>query len=412
MKWASCCVARSRKSLQSNLASQRLAIPLTRWAERRLRNFEHETGSSKIATLTGATILGERAAIGAFNIPGKVSAGPGSSRLYETRDHRWFALTIPRPADREYLPAGFGGQALDGWDSDAITRAVARHDCDELLGTGRALGLPVAAVDEEPASPAVVVLETGQQRHRATDSRPLVIDLSAIWAGPLAGHLLWQAGAEVVKVESSGRPDELRQFDPGMFELLNQGKENIVVDFSSEVEKAALLGLIRRADIVIESSRVRALRQLGIDADALVRDAPGLVWLTVTGHGANGEAANWAGIGHDCGIAGGLSRALVEVTGAVGYVGDAIADPLTGILAALEGWRAWKAGEARRIGFALSAVVALALLDERDHDRSLLDAELRAWGDAIGQPFPAIAMRVVTGEVRTLGADTVKWLAC
>src|SRR5690606_6711881 len=139
---------------------------------------------------------------------------------------------------------------------------------------------------------------------------PLVVDLSAIWAGPLAGHLLWLAGAEVVKVESRRRPDEMRAVDPGLFELVNQGKANLAVDFSSDAGKTALLDLIRRADLVIESSRVRALRQLGIDADALVREVPGLVWLTITGHGARGEAADWTGIGHDCGVAGGMSRAL------------------------------------------------------------------------------------------------------
>lgn len=389
--------------------SEGAAIPLARWAERRLRDFELGTDSPAIS---GMTLLGERAAIGGYIVTGKVSAGPGSSRLYQTRDHRWFALTLPRPADREYLPALFGDETLDAWDSDAIARAVARHDCEHLLATGRALGLPVAAVDEEPAAEPVTVLKTGAHRWRSPESRPLVIDLSAIWAGPLAGHLLWRAGANVVKVESRSRPDELRQFDPGMFSLLNQGKANVAIDFSSEAQKHALTGLIRRADIVIESSRVRALRQLGIDADALVREVPGLVWLTITGHGATGEAADWAGIGHECGIAGGLSRALAELTDEVGYVGDAIADPLTGILAALEGWRAWKTGRACRLGFALSAIVALALQEERDHDPDLLEAELRAWAAAIGEPFPAIAMRPVTAEVRALGADTGEWLAC
>jgi len=375
-----------------------------------LREFERETGSPALAALSGATITGERAALAGFRVPGKISAGPGTSRLYETHDKRWFALTIPRPADREYLPALFGDETLDIQDNEAIARAVARHDCDHLLETGRALGLPVAGVDEKPLSPAVCVLETGPHRERGPGSKPLVIDMSAIWAGPLIGNLLWLAGAEVVKVESANRPDEMRTVDPGIFDLLNQGKASIAVDFASEAEKAALVGLIRRADFVIESSRVRALKQLGIDADALVREVPGLVWLTVTGHGATGEAANWAGIGHDCGVAGGLTRALAEVTGAVSYVGDAIADPLTGIFAALEGWRAWKTDRACRLGFAMSAVTALALAEERAHDPDLLKAELRDWGAAIGQPFPAVAMRKVTGDVQAFGADTSEWL--
>ncbi|MDG2003702.1 MAG: CoA transferase [Novosphingobium sp.] len=398
--------------MPSNAASQGLAIPLARWAERRLRNFERETRSPDLTTLRGATLVGERAALGGFKVPGKVSAGPGTSRLHKTRDNRWFALTIPRPADRDYLPALFGDEALDPWDDDAISNAVARNDCEHLLDVGRALGLPVAAVDQETTTPAISVLQSGPPRHREPGSKPLVIDLSAIWAGPLIGNLLWLAGAQVIKVESKSRPDEMRAIDSGLFERVNQGKDNIVVDFSSEAEKAALNDLIRRADFVIESSRVRALRQLGIHADALVREVPGLVWLTVTGHGATGEQANWAGIGHDCSVAGGLTRALAEVTGEVGYVGDAIADPLTGILAALEGWRAWKAGSACRLGFALGGVVSLAIAEERKHDAAQLEQELRDWGRAIGQPFPAIPMREASEEVRAVGADTATWLAC
>jgi len=398
--------------LPNNAPHPAPAIPLTRWADRSLREFEEETGSPALAPVTGAVLLGERAALGGFRVPGKTSAGPGTSRLLETRDKRWFALTIPRPADREYLPALFGDESLDIHDQDAITRAVARHDCRQLLETGRALGLPVAALDEEPTSPAVTVLERGLYRKRQESERPLVIDLSAIWAGPLAGNLLWLANADVVKVESIGRPDKMRSVDPGLFDLVNQGKANVAVDFSDEEQKAALLDLIRRADFVIESSRVRALRQLGIDAAALVREVPGLVWLTITGHGASGEQAGWAGIGHDCGVAGGLSQALAEAAGEPGYVGDAIADPLTGIFAALEGWRAWKRGEACRLGFAMSGIVAHALAEECAQDPALLKSELRAWGAAVGEPFPTVAMRPITGEVRALGADNGSWLPC
>jgi crotonobetainyl-CoA:carnitine CoA-transferase CaiB-like acyl-CoA transferase len=239
-----------------------------------------------------------------------------------------------------------------------------------------------------------------------------VVDLSAIWAGPLIGHLLWLAGAEVVKVESLARPDLIRRDDAATFDLINQGKASVVVDFHSATEKAALMDLIRRADFVIESSRPRALRHLGIDADALVREVPGLVWLSVTGHGATGEAANWAGIGNDCGVAGGLSRALADVTGQVGYVGDAIADPLTGITGAIVGWRAHVAGEACRIGLAMSAITAHALAEERAYDPAALAAELRGWAAAEGLPFPTVPRRKMFAPVHELGADTAAWFPC
>lgn len=388
------------------------AIPLARWADRQLRLLAGETGSPRIAALDGATIVGERGANGGYVVNGKVSAGIGGSRLMPTRDHGWFALTIIRAEDRELLPALFGDADIDITDNEAIARAVARHDCAELVARGRLLGLPVASADEVPASAPVELMAQGPRRERDAGHRPLAVDLSAIWAGPLAGHLLWLAGAEVIKVESLTRPDLIRRDDPATFDLINQGKASIVVDFADKAQKAALIELIRRADFVIESSRPRALRHLGIDADALVREVPGLVWLTVTGHGATGEAASWTGIGNDCAVAAGLSRALAEASGEIGYVGDAIADPLTGIIAAREGWHAYRHGEACRIGFAMSAITARALAEERAHDPALLDAELRGWGAAIGRRFPHVPRRPLLAPVREFGADTARYLPC
>ena len=91
----------------------------------------------------------------------------------------------------------------------------------------------------------------------------LVIDLTAIWAGPLAGHLLWLAGAEVVKFESLTRPDLIRRDDPATFGLINQGKDSVLLDFASERQKAALIDLIRR----------RSLEQAYLDALATLPEA-------------------------------------------------------------------------------------------------------------------------------------------
>jgi len=386
------------------------AVPLARWADRQLRVLAAETASPAIAALDGATLVGERGSNGNFTINGRVSAGIGGSRMMRSRDGGWFALTLLRAEDRELLPALFLGDAIDTASNDAIEAAVARHDIAGLLERGRALGLPVASADETPAAPPVEVLARGPVRPRPPGHRPLVIDLSAIWAGPLIGHLLWLTGAEVIKVESLTRPDLIRRDDPATFDLINQGKASVAVDFASEREKAALVGLIRRADFVIESSRVRALKHLGIDADALVREVPGLVWLSVTGHGARGEAANWAGIGNDCGVAAGLSRAMAEASGAIGYVGDALPDPLTGITGAIHGWLAYQRGEAQRIGLAMTAIAARALNEERAHDPGLLASELRGWAAANGLPFPKRPRRPLTAEVRPLGADTARYL--
>jgi hypothetical protein len=271
--------------------------------------------------------------------------------------------------------------------------------------------MAIAAGDEQTEAPAVAQLASGAKRAGSTGRPPLVIDLSALWAGPLAAHLLWLAGADVVKVESLSRPDAMRTGDPVLFALLNQGKDSVQIDFASPEGRTALLSLLQRADIVIEAARPRALRQLGIDAEALVLARPGITWITITGHGATGAAADWIGFGDDCSVAGGLSAALAEASGAWGFAGDAVADPLTGIVAARKAWRNWQWGTSRRIALSMSTIAAMALAEERLHDPQMLHRELCDWAAARGKPIATTPARQPQAELRPLGADTGKWLA-
>ena len=122
--------------------------------------------------------------------------------------------------------------------------------------------------------------------------------------------------------------------------------------------------------------------------------------------------ADWVGFGDDAAVAGGLAAAVLQAEGTVGFGGDAPADPLTGIVAALAGWRAWRSGRARRIGFSMSGVVATALAQERAAGAAELNAILQAWSRATGSPFPVPPPRAVKAAVRTLGADNDLLLAC
>ncbi len=354
--------------------------------------------------------MGERAALNRFAIPGLVSAG-GGCKLLRAQDG-WIALNLARPDDRHLLPALFGDAGLDITDDAAIAARIAASECTALLAQGRALGLAIAAADEIPECPPAEVLKHGPERAPPQRPRPLVLDLSALWAGPLAGHLLWLAGAEVVKIENPRRPDSLRDGDPALFARLNQGKSSIVLDMATPAGRGALLALIARADMVIEAARPRALAQLGIDADALVAVQPGLVWVTITGHGARSPQRDWVGFGDDTAVAGGLTAALFQASGTIGFGGDAPADPLAGIVAALAGWRAWRSGKAQRIAAAMSGIVAAALDEERAIDPAGLTATLRDWNEARGKRFPAYAPGPVTAAIPTLGADNGQWLAC
>jgi crotonobetainyl-CoA:carnitine CoA-transferase CaiB-like acyl-CoA transferase len=166
----------------------------------------------------------------------------------------------------------------------------------------------------------------------------LAIDLSALWAGPLCGQLLRQTGVRVIKVESAARPEPSRQTLPVFFDQLNAGKESVVLDFDDRANRVRLRRLIEAADIVISSARPRALEQLDLDPAELVRDRPALVWIAITAHGWHGSAGQRVGFGDDAAAAAGLVATGDD--GRPAFMGDAIADPLTGLSAAAAALRA------------------------------------------------------------------------
>jgi hypothetical protein len=379
-------------------------IPLAWSADAAVARLAMATGSSAIAELDGTTLLGERAMLGGFTIPARTSAG-GGCRLFDAQDNA-IALNLARSADRELLCALFETDALDISDDTDIARHIASRTAAWLVERGRVLGLAIAGEHEVAPSPLRPCVELVTSEPAARPGRPpRVLDLSALWAGPLAAHLLWLAGADVVKVESKRRPDAMREGDQAFYRLLNQGKASVALDLADPEDRQGLLQLIAASDIVIEAGRPRGLAQLGVDADAILRGTPGLVWISITGHGARGEPANWVGFGDDCGVAGGLSTALHAVSGKTGFVGDAIADPLTGLMAAHAAWQAWAAGRGVRLALAMSHVVASCLAEERNVRPEQCAQELRQWAASAGKPFPEVRRRRA-GPVRPLGADT------
>jgi hypothetical protein len=361
-------------------------IPLGGWANRQLAALAEGSGSSEIAKLTGSGLLAERALLGGFCVPGDISAG-GGCKLYRTADGM-IALNLSRPDDRDLLPALFENAEANEAD---VAAHIAAHPEGWLVARGRELGMAIAGVSENRSVASAAVEMFGLNSDRPAPARPpRILDLSALWAGPLVGRLLRLAGGSVAKLESRSRPDALREGDPALFERLNTGKRHVGHDLQSAGGVAALRAEIADADIIIEAARPRALLQMGIDVEAEVHVRPSLIWLTITGHGVRGDAANWVGFGDDAGVAGGLTAALRQATGKAGFVGDAIADPLTGIFAARTAWDAWCAGTAGRFVFSMSAIVAQALSDETAHDPAGLKAQLLHWSTAVGTPFSTI----------------------
>mgnify|MGYP000350017947 CR=1 FL=1 len=180
----------------------------------------------------------------------------------------------------------------------------------ELLG--------LAAAPVVPASPVVPDVELPPRPVAGL----LVVDFSALWAGPLCAQLLGLAGARVVKVETPTRPDGARRGHPGFYDLLHAGHRSVALDPDEPSGRRALRALVERAGIVIEASRPRALARFGLDADAAV--AAGTTWISIT---AAGRASERVGFGDD--VAAGAGLVAREPGGVPLFAGDAIADPLT-----------------------------------------------------------------------------------
>ncbi len=315
-------------------------------------------GGARTLDLDAGALLGERAALLGLHRGGRISPG-GSCRLLRTADG-WLALNLPRPDDIALLSAWLGeGEQEDPWAFAA--ERLARSVASEAVARARLLGLAVALAVEPPARPpgwcrVTTLGKTAAQRR----GPPLVVDLSVLWAGPLCTHLLAQTGARVLKIESSSRPDGARAGAAAFFDLMNAGKASVTLDFDSEAGRAQLRALLECADIVVESARPRALAQLGIDAEELIRSRSGLTWLGISGYGRREPGAGWIAFGDDAAVAAGLACAT-GARDAPLFCGDAIADPLTGLHAALAALASYHSGGGHLLDLALCDVTAHAL---------------------------------------------------
>ncbi|KUI19786.1 acyl-CoA transferase [Mycobacterium sp. GA-1285] len=315
--------------------------------------FETFTG----VRVDAAELIGGRAALLGLSPDGRVSAG-GATQLLPSRDG-WCALTLSRADDLAAVPALLGTDGVeDPWR--AVGKWIARNDSADVTERARLLGLPVAALAETPAEPPrVYPFGAGTATRGPADL--LVADLSSMWAGPLCGQLLSLAGATVVKVESAARPDGARHGSPSFFDWMNAGKLSYMVDFD---EPAGLRALLAAADVVIESSRPAALVRRGLSpTDVAPRD--GRVWLRVTGHGTDGDRENWVAFGDDAAVSGGL---VCGGPDAPEFCGDAIADPLTGLEAALAVAQSLRSGGGELIELSMAAVAATYAQLPRDNE--------------------------------------------
>lgn len=370
--------------------------PLARPADETLRELAQASGSKRLRDLSASTLLGERAALLGLPRPFGGKSSSGASRLLPCNDG-CIAVSLPRESDWELLPAWLESNQVECWLG--VEKSLQTQSIDRLVDRGRLFGL---AVSDASAPPGVTGLKPikGVDNH-ARPWRPLVVDLSVLWAGPLCAQLIGLAGAHVIKVESTTRPDGARLGNQHFYGLLNQGKRSVALNFDDPDDVRILYRLLNRADIVIESSRPRALNQLGVCPNELVNRREGLVWVSITGHGREEPEANWIAFGDDAGAAAGLSYLMKMATGNYEFAGDAIADPLTGIEAAWRAWNAWRCGRSELVSLAMKDVVGWYL--SRLGEEPQLIEKFAGWW--CGKPA-RVPIRPITVRVEPFGAST------
>ena len=199
-----------------------------------------------------------------------------------------------------------------------------------------------------------------------------VLELARILAGPWAGQLLADLGADVVKVERAIEGDDTRQWGPpfvedddgkpigaAYFYGCNRGKRCIEADFDSEQGRALILRLARHADVVIENFKVGNLAKFGLDFESLKTVNPKLVYCSITGFGQTGPYAPRAGYDFLLQGMGGVMHVTGQPDGPPTKVGLSIVDMFTGMYAA----NAIQAALIRRMQTGEGAFIDCALID-------------------------------------------------
>jgi crotonobetainyl-CoA:carnitine CoA-transferase CaiB-like acyl-CoA transferase len=197
-----------------------------------------------------------------------------------------------------------------------------------------------------------------------------VVELARILAGPWAGQLLADLGAEVVKVERPGTGDDTRQWGPpfapdgasAYFHSCNRGKQSVAIALETAEGQAQVRALAAEADVLIENFKVGGLARYGLDFASLAALNPRLIYCSITGFGQTGPYAPRAGYDFIIQGMGGAMSLTGEPDGAPQKSGIAYADMFTGLY---------------------STVAILAALRERDRsgtgahiDMALLDTQV------------------------------------
>jgi crotonobetainyl-CoA:carnitine CoA-transferase CaiB-like acyl-CoA transferase len=212
-----------------------------------------------------------------------------------------------------------------------------------------------------------------------------VVDLTMMWAGPYATHLLGEMGAEVIKVESPRAWDNVRTLFPVRdpepwnasfyFNDYNREKKSLTLDLVQPRGRELFLGLVARADAVIENYRADVLEKLGIGWEALRRARPDVILVSMAGFGKTGADRELVGYGPIVEQMAGLASLTGYGDGVPYKTGISYGDPVAGVAAA--------------------GALVLALVQRRRSGRGAwIDlAQREIMAEMLGEAFAAASLR-------------------
>jgi crotonobetainyl-CoA:carnitine CoA-transferase CaiB-like acyl-CoA transferase len=186
---------------------------------------------------------------------------------------------------------GFVRSPIDGMDEDVVLHAAPLLGADQALADGLPEPAPVRPVAARAASPDPARALEGLR----------IVDFGWVLAAPIGTRLLASFGAEVIRVESTKRPDSMRsQIGPdglpdadmgGLFNVVNAGKKSLAVDLTTEQGMILVKELIATADVVVNNFRPGAMERMGLGFSVLTELKPDIVSLNLPGAHRHGP---WA----------------------------------------------------------------------------------------------------------------------
>src|SRR5215470_13325428 len=188
-----------------------------------------------------------------------------------------------------------------------------------------------------------------------------VLELARILAGPWAGQILADLGADVIKVERTGNGDDTRAWGPpfvpaadgghldaAYFHCANRGKRSIELDFTTAEGQRLVKKLAARSDVLIENFKVGGLVKFGLDYKGLGPANPRLIYCSVTGFGQTGPSSARAGYDLMAQGIGGMMEMTGTADGPPTRVGVPISDIFSGVYATI-GFGAARENRPRRL---------------------------------------------------------------